>query len=400
MKKRIFFIIFIIILLFLPSLVKGVKLSDETCERYCEETGVDSSGNHIFKYRTYLSTGKFEGTVAVSESLYNSSHWFLVISKNLGSYPYIYTPSTETLYMSKSNFYDSASMSKTLNVRAYFLNDSGWVYASNLPYLNESFIEPNSFIYCKNVSIHFAQPKNVTLTNTLQNRQENEKLICPKPSLLGSLAIRYDLNDFAGSTTIDLIKEQIRSLTSVKVYVYDLNNNKNLVFSDKNVLAYTDVQQNLSTGEYYIDLKFSDYLNFMQDGDGDYLVKLSLSLTSQKHLTSYGDNTDFDTTTLYTSVTYARYKYFANSKSDMLIFCDNEGNEMSGGGTSGGDNTGGDDKEEDKTAEAINNQTNAINNQTQKIEEQTDAIKENTETNKNIFQQIIELPRKVNKYVT
>lgn len=39
--------------------------------------------------------------------------------------------------------------------------------------------------------------------------------------------------------------------------------------------------------------------------------------------------------------------------------------------------------------------SDAIKDQTQKIEEQTEAIKENTETNKNIFQQIIELPGKL-----
>lgn len=60
----------------------------------------------------------------------------------------------------------------------------------------------------------------------------------------------------------------------------------------------------------------------------------------------------------------------------------------------------GDITQDDKTSQAINNQTQkieeqtgAINNQTQKIEEQTEAIKENNETNKNIFQKIIELPR-------
>ena len=44
--------------------------------------------------------------------------------------------------------------------------------------------------------------------------------------------------------------------------------------------------------------------------------------------------------------------------------------------------------EPDKTVEAIEDLNNSINNQ-------TEAIKEQTEVSKNIFQQIIELPRQV-----
>lgn len=395
MKKRISFIFIFFLLLFLPTLVKGASVSDTECRSYVEEKGYDeASDSYVFNYHVYMQNGLNEGTLSLPSNLYNNKRWFLRLSNN-GLLEYAISP-VETLYICGSYFYKSVSDSRSTNLTEYIFRGGNWEEGLMQDH-SLNYHHPNSYLYLKNVNIIFAYKQNPAFCSSLLNMQDNSSLKCPKMSLLPSTAIRVDLNDFVGSTVITSVHETINSLSSIKLKVYDLNNNKNVVFSSDNVLSYSDVQQNLSTKEYYIDLKFSDYLTFLTNGDGDYLLEIVTSLNSQKHMVGFGDITYADFKTSYTATTYARYKHSVNSNTGVLIGSDSEGGEISGGGNEGGET--GEDKD-DKTAEAIKNQTNAINNQTQKIEEQTNAIKENTETNKNIFQQIIELPRQNYRIIT
>lgn len=134
------------------------------------------------------------------------------------------------------------------------------------------------------------------------------------------------------------------------------------------------------------------FLGSLQIVDGDYLF----SFTSIVNNTRIWHDLYSSKATInqfhkkYVDVSYFRYRYYADSGVGILIPTDENG-EGSGDITEPPKPS-----QDDKTSEAINNQTNVIKEQTEAINNQTNAIIEQNNTSKSIWQTLLDLPRDIN----
>lgn len=387
-QKR-FFLIFIAIvmfLLFIPCFVNADTVDTDTVQRYVDYKGQDSSGNHIFDFCIYLSDGKQEGSLTMPNYIYENTHWFLAIPKNNSKNLYfVYVPTYDNLYLEGSsyNFRKNPTDTKSLEVAYFGFDFSGNpMYDGTLPYLGGSSFkfEPNSVIYSKGLELYRFSSTDTSKIYSLDLLKEIDSFKCPRFTYLVNKGFRVYLNDFVGNTTTDYLWEVTRSLTKVTIKVKNVNNSS-VLFSDDNVLSYTDVQID-NSNRYYIDLLFSDYLSCVTSSSGDYFIELTLNLQSQRKFLATRPYIYADSTTLYPFTSFAKFSYKKDTNSGVLIDVDKDGNEIVTPGSGGEDNL---PEEVDKTEEAI--------------KEQTNAIKEQTEVSKNIFQQIIELPRQDNRFI-
>jgi len=258
-------------------------------------------------------------------------------------------------------------------------------------------ITPNDILYNKGMNLKCLDEndKNISVDySLLTNYQE---LMYPQLEYINLDGFKLHLHDFY-TKSIDHEPIYRNELTHVYLNVYDLNS-KMYKLQMVDVLEYEEVKEMTSTSGLtkYIDIGFKNLLSFMQDSDGDYLIGIASSLDStilSSHVTG-STSSYWYFPTLYTSEIYVRFQYNSTTKVGTIIKTDSEGNPLE---PSNPDTP----SQDDRFSEAINNQTqkieeqtNAIRDQTQKIEDQTNVIKENNETNKNIFQQIIELPGKL-----
>lgn len=399
MKKRII-LIFLSILILLSTFTyvqaeEGIMpLADTTeeglCYRYIINKGynTEKSGYEI-QYDVYTHRGRQEGTVYVPSEYYDLDHWFLFLwgdviciatnSKSVSSSDTVYCTFEhfDSTRWSLGYYKNNASTNNWLGYKCYSFKNDTWSLFNqgdyNL-YVTKEGVSINSIIYSKNVDIKYGG------SVSSSKAYDWQELKTPDMKLVQGTGFRVYLNNFHGATIIDDETEIINSLTNLYLYVYDFNN-KGYLTEELDLLGLSEVHQD-DEGNYYYDILF-DTLSYMNKVNGDYLVSVVPFLSSTKHFTSL--STTYDVITKYQPVCYWRYQYYSSSGTGMLVPTDSEGNPINP-----------DEPQPelpDPTIEAIGGLNNSISEQTNVIKDQTNAIKEQTETNKNIFQQIIELPR-------
>lgn len=351
--KKILAIFSIFILLFAPVIPVEASIDNEkTSQRKVIDKGYDStSDSYIFEYQVYTKKGLYEGTINIPSSIYNLEHWFLqLIPGNRIGY-YIYTCNIDNLYFSVSPltssnptfFCSSSSYKSGIDLDYYsFVPDYGseWTKGSSkISYMFDSVrseLDFNCILYSKNLDIDIVNRLESSECHSLSYYIFDIKFENPTIGYMPEEGFRIFLNDYHGATTSTTIYEAISGLMKVSINIYDLDNNKNSVFKDDKVLAYSDVQSN-SEGKYYIDLLFSDYLTFLNSSSCNYLINIKCDLKVDVHILS--DTSDvLDNTTLYQSSLYTNYRYNANNKTGLLILVDKDGNEIDVGGGGGGEN--------------------------------------------------------------
>ena len=245
------------------------------------------------------------------------------------------------------------------------------------------YLSPDSVLYTRNVTFKFTDyvPNSMsTWQETYNNNpgvdyqllKTNQFFISPTMKYRVNEGFRLILNDFYGFTAQEEKRELIASLTGLKLIIYNNDTGQELL-SDFNILSYKDVQQ-LEDGQYYIDIDFKDVMPFMNTIDAEYTVFI-ISNLQVSSISSYTENYPShlrEVITNYQSLDYFRYIYRGGS--GILIETDKDGNIINP-----------DDPDPTPTPDAMQ----------EAINDQTDAIKENTEVNKNIFQEILELPSKI-----
>lgn len=414
--KKILCLFFVIVFLFSSIPVSYASDEDISLQSSVYEDGQvarkvifygldEETNTYGIFYRIFNEGGLCERTVHIPADLYNKEHWFLFYASSVKKLVFGYIDTTVD--------FPVMNMYRPNAIRFELVSDSGTCYVSEYSFETDTFgdfrrltsrgydekVNANDFIYCKNVVIQMVSKANVPYTSSFFTDYQTFK--CPEMKYMTDKGVRLYVNDFHGSTDITSTYEVINALQSLDFAVLDLNNNNNTLTA-LNLLTYSDLQQD-EDGRYYIDLLFEDLLPYFNTINADLVLTLVTNLKSTKVVYAMDDTLRvWDMVTYFQSADYWRYQYYADSGAGLLVPSDAEGNPTN---PDGGDEPTPPEKNE--TADAINNQTqkieeqtNAINNQTQKIEEQTDAIKENTETNKNIFQQIIELPRQVDRFIT
>lgn len=384
--------IFILFLLFIlsPAIVFAVDSQD--IYSYVN-TKPQNDGTAIIEYRVYNAGGLHDGTFALPKDLYEKNSYMLFISES-GTIYYLYTNyNNARFFQSVTNnntqyiFYGGEYVNLVgLKYYAYFLNDEGnWEGTGGTP----SYVPPDSVLLTKNATFHFYDkvPNNNSEREQYYNNnpgvdyqllKTNQFLVSPTMKYRVDQGFRLLLNDFYGFTAIEENRELIAGLTGLKLTVYNNDTGQEMV-TDFDILAYKDVQQ-LEDGSYYVDIDFKDVMPFMNTVDSTYTIFIisNLQVTS---ISAYTEGYPGPLTTVgsnYQSLDYFQYRYTGGA--GILIEVDKDGNPLNPGTDPTPVPT------PDPVAGAIDKNTEAIN-------EQTNAINEQTEVSKNIFQQIIELPR-------
>lgn len=359
-------------------------------------------------YKIFNSTGIHEGVLKIPSSFYNLENCFVYVYKDGRVFFFEYATQSDTIQTCGiySTYYNYNWV-----YRLYFkgkrytydfeTNTLGSVLnISN--YLDDNIIfEPNGIIYSKGLNITYSDSQ-----SPLTICMDWQTFKCPELAYMpaGQGAFRLYVNDFYGSTYENEVYTITNGLTGLVLFVYDFKT-KTYLTENLNLLSLHDLEQD-DQDRYYFDISFEEVLPYLNTIDGDYLIVVSSEITSVKSMEAIqSDNLKarYNFKTLYTSMDYWRYQYYAGSGAGILVPTDADGSPLNPDNPDNPDNP----EKPDQTAEAlkglgsdiqnqtntIKEQTNAINNQTQKIEEQTNSIKEANETNKNIFQKIIELPR-------
>lgn len=428
MLKKIILFLFVFIILFtsFPYVYAGEydimplasMYDDGMCYRDVELIGFDdASTEHYIKYRVFTASGLHEGVVPIPDEWYRYDNWFVrITNKGRVSFtiPITFSSSTLTYKMWVENeqlkgkiYNGNTGMSL---YRSYYNFDTGtWpafggkvtsdavsIYSSGSGYGD---LNPDNFLYCKNMNVAY------TINGKDYSRDlfcDYQSFNCPTLSYMPSPSgFRLYMNDFHGSTFSNSFYEVINNLMSVTLVVYDINQ-KQYSTDSLDLLHLYDLQQD-SSGRYYLDIIIGDILPYMQVGNGDYLIAIGSVLTSSRYAYYIEGITEnpFSFVKAYTTIDYWRYQYFAGSGTGILVPTDSEGNPTKPSTPVDPDDPSGDTENPNSGVEqglsdvkdSIDQQTGAIKEQTDAINEQTNTIKEQTEVNKNIFQQIIELPR-------
>lgn len=394
-KKLNILILFLILFLFLtfnPIEVKADNYSaDEYVFREVIDNGYDSeTDTYSFDYRVYISSGLCEGTVYIPSSIYNYENWALWINGGVPNL-LVSTSGSSFLYVRKYQnetrlVFDSFGNVYLKNFRYYVYDNSTntWTLSSSgsQSVFRTSFsnIQPNSIIYKKNMYINYSLSSDNTLSDTLM--RINPHLARTNLRLTND-SIRFYLGDFHGATyELDTVTE-IRNLISILFTVRDLNTSENII-GYENLLSYRDIEQD-ENGNYYIDVLFGNYLNSLQVGNGDYLISVCPILRISDHYNIFGDSTFFDMTTLYETFDFYRYQYYESSGTGLLVPVDAELNPINSSPVI----------DEPIEENENDNTVNAINELNSSIEEQTNAIVESIGVQRNIFQQIVDLPNTI-----
>lgn len=391
--KRLLVVILSFVLLFSFVFITTVKAEDgimpldtttfdNSIYRYVEARGFNNEYNgYEYYYRVYTSSGIREKVIYIPTQLHDEGSWFIYTSREASN-------NTTFLYHCDIENVSFTLVNDTrLNVwqivcgqnfdRYMYVNGNWEVMDSNLSYkyLGKINMQPSSIVTSKRCDLKFCD-MNLTYKIDWSFFADWQDFQCPDLKLADDY-FRLYMNDIHGSTIVETDYEVTNSLTSLGLYIYDFNSQTSLVSGDS-ILSLSDLQQD-EDGRYYVDIPLSRYA-YLTQGNGDFLIGVGSVLNSTK---TFNLTPAFPSqTVLYEDLSYWRYQYYSSSGSGLLVPSDAEGNPREP-----------DDPipepEPDPTEEAIKNQT-------EKIEEQTEAIKEQTEVSKNIFQQIIELPRKNN----
>ncbi len=374
-QKRFFliFIFIIIFLLFIPCVVKA------DVSNYCKEKGYNQeTDTYDYEYCLYLNSEFHKGFIKIPKSIYDSEpYWFINVysdslslictSKNLVVASYI--SSNQNFVFSNIKCAYDVDSEGLVSTKSHNLTMSGcWYFVDRILYTHDVMIRINS-------------PNDSGFNHYHSMIQQNISLKTPSLSYMSDKGFRLKLNDFYGNTFSDEFGfDIVRGLQKVSISIKDLSNNNN-IFADDNIFSFTGDVEQAEDGSYYVDLLFSGYLNMLHNKDGEYLITITPYYNSYKVFPNHSKYKEYASSITFHPDIYVKYSYKKDTNSGILVEVDENGNDIDHGGDKPPEGT-----ETDKTQEAINNQT-------QKIEEQTNAIKEQTEVSKNIFQQIIELPR-------
>lgn len=373
MKNKILILLFILSFSFCffdCKVAHGAEIPGFVQSKIVENKGYSSETDcYDIYYRYYKGSRLVENTISIPKNIYELDHWYL---------------EGGVVYPTSSDYVEFPSSENPDMYRSYYARytDGSWERKSSKGvYLYKNDIE--GFLFCKDVVLGFRYGDKVYGLSELQN---NFALAVPTTQYVVNTGIRLKLNGFCGYTDIVGVSETIRSLNSVKLSVTALDAGS-VVVGVNDVLASYDVQG--SPGNFYIDVPFGGaVLPNLNTTTRDYLIKLTYNMTVTRNGT--GEDNYLSNSATFSHDVYAKYSYKADTNSGILIDSDENGNEIDHGGGGGG----GDTPSTSPTPTATSNATEeAIKDQTVKIEEQTNAIKEQTEVSKNIFQQIIELPR-------
>lgn len=393
--KRLFILSFIIILLFSCFCsVKAESTSSQDVYRFVNVTKEENKNNYILDYRVYLNTGLFSGKINIPKNLYDTEHWFISIFGN-GEIRYFncvtdLEPSMFVFIDSQSSTAYHAGSSDGRKVipfsyRVYneetrtwseqSASTTSWIYTgSKYP------LHPNNILFVNNFGVKYcANQSSCENSADYSFGCDNQWFVSPELKYMVDNGFKLYLNDFIDFSISDDNYINTAIVESLYLTVYNIKTGT-YEHENFNLIDYTDIQQD-ADGNYYVDILFNDLLTYMNKEDGDYLIFIASTLRSSYYSHAFDiipplQRNFYNFHTKYQSGDYWRYKYFSDIGSGLLVSIDNP------------DISEPPPEEKNETADAIKDQT-------QKIEEQTDAIKENTEVNKNIFQQIIELPGKI-----
>ncbi len=215
----------------------------------------------------------------------------------------------------------------------------------------------NRILFCNNAIL------------TIEGRQysmyrDYDWLQVPRLTYLVGKGFRIYLNDFHNDTYLDS-NDQCTVNRFISRLELTINNSiGECLVNGVNVLQYRDVEKD-SSGRYYVDCLFGDFMPFINTITEDYKIGLDVVLRSNRQFSGdpYILTTDFDDISVW------RYQYNANNGAGVLV-----------------------DFNEGVDPTPSPSPTPTLEPTPDKTEE---AIKEQTEVSKNIFQQIIELPGKI-----
>lgn len=381
--------IFIIFSIVSPS----VKASNQDVFAYTTSTYDEENRLYIIKYRRYGVTGLMEGEIKLPSDMKEEKNWSIML-RNDGvlSYFYFKSPNINQSYKfileyGKGAYGDSCSIfgrqdasEREFYYRNYDFENETWGGDNRVRfdyslqnYGTDKFYMPNNVITTNGVRV--VVTKQLEVDYQVANKQQMFK--SPHMKILVNKGFRLYLNDFFTFSDVTDDGTLLAELSALKFTSYEMNSK--IYYSEAvDVLQYREVEED-SEGNKYIDLLYDDFLQYFQTTSGDYLIGIRSDLTCLYLYNGFGSlSTSYDIRlykfkSVYQSMDFFRYKYDAETGIGELIPVDENGNPI---------NPAEPQPTPDLTQQAI--------------KEQTDAIKEQTEVSKNIFQQIIELPRKNN----
>lgn len=148
---------------------------------------------------------------------------------------------------------------------------------------------------------------------------DNQRLKRPELTCVGGYGLRLYANDFCNFTETGSTVSTVNTIQSFKLFVFDINTQTYLL-ENYNTFTHHTLEED-SVGKYYMDFRFNDILDFMNNDDGDYLIVIVSQLTNRRSITNGRSYS-----CLYTSTDYFRYQYYADSKTGSLVPSDSEGN--------------------------------------------------------------------------
>lgn len=405
MSKKFFCILFILLILSSSVVYAGeydiMPLADdgEDGETFRDVQYVgfdDSSTTHSVTYRLFNGGGKQEGSFTIPDEMYQSKYWVLFVDSSNNVYflkPEIDDSRTRfDIWPNGASKFDCWYYRETYEktyTSIWNADTQSWSEftlskGTNLTFSNAD-ISPNSFLYTHNVPVYY---RNSTWGTAYTYDNFIDYRVLRNPSLVYSNGgsdsyFRYWQGDFHTDYYSNDYYELTSSINKIYFYAIDLSTNQyvydGLVISDK-------IEEFSQDGNYYFDVNLDGLLPQLTFKSGNYLISFATIMNSNKHSTwaTALTSSNFYFNTLYTTIGYWRFQYNASTKTGTLVPTDSEGNPTNPGG--GEDNP---TPEEDPNKGVIDGLGNVQNS----IDKQTEAIEEQTEVNKNIFQQLLDLPR-------
>lgn len=378
-KKLLFFtfIIFVFVLFGFNVVHADDTTYDGYCYQHVEHVGMTDKGYQI-NYDVYLRNGNRQGTIYLTEEMYNRKWVLFYFSGSL-----IYRTNYNEGNFSAFNLELSGSRGDYFTLLPSSLGVRDYIYDFDNNSWSDYSLRSFELIYNLE-GIFDKKDCDVLYGNSVSWSTYHDWRYLKTPEMrVASDGFRLHLKDFHDNITGDEASlYTVDTLSGLGLFVYDFNN-KQYLTENLDLLSASEVKM-ATDGTYYIDIPFS-LLSYINKVNCDYLISVIPILDARVKSASL-PSIFYDNVFKYNPVCYWRYQYHSDTGTGGLVSTDSEGNPLKPDEAQ---------PEPDKTVEAFENLKNSIAEQNKKLEEQTEAIKENTETNKNIFQQIIDLPGKL-----
>lgn len=324
-------IVVLLIFLYILSFCPASKANDDgimplesttpegTVQRECSFGEYDAEKDaYPFTYRIYNGGGLQEGTVFLPSSYYNSKNYFMAVSDTNEVFMFFsltQNGSTQRvqiaadavdfelgfrLYFGQADDFDFRKYNFDTNTFGGNNRVSVW-YGDKY----RTLLNPNNIVLVKNLNITYGW---TSLSYNLC--QDFLTLRVPELEYKQEGAFRIYLHDFYGSLFEGEAYTVDNALTGLQLFVYDLNS-KTYLTENLNVLSVSDLSQD-ERNRYYVDVKFTDVLPYLNTRNGDYLITLGTTLRSTKILNALKNASNasaYNFKTNYTTIDYWRYKY-------------------------------------------------------------------------------------------